>query len=79
MQLVIFDHCINGVGYAGDFGEVAEGKTLAARTTNQVVCRVLVGIGGGKTGSMGNFEDRVDSQTRMRIDVGADTIDELLR
>ena len=79
MQLVVFDHCINGVGYAGDFGKVAKGKTFAAGTTNQVVCRVLVCVGGGQTSHTGNLEDGVDSQTRMRIDVGADAIDELLR
>ena len=46
VKLIKGNGSFDGVGKGGDFGEIASGQAVAGRTSNEVVCWMLIGVGG---------------------------------
>lgn len=64
--------------YSSNLREVADSKTRTARTTDKVVSWMLVGISSLVACTVDNFKDCIDSESLMRVDVSALSVDLVL-
>ena len=79
VKFVIGNCRIDFSGYGVDLGKVTDSQTLTRRPTNDVICRVFIGVCCLLATSLDNFKDRVYTEATMGVYFLTFAIDEFLR
>ena len=79
VEFVVRDCRIDFSGYSGDLGKVADSQTLTRRPTNDVICRVFIGVCSLLATGLDDFKDRVYTEATMGVYFLTFAIDDFLR
>ena len=79
VEFVVGNCSVDFRGYSVDLRKVTDGQTLARRTTNNVICRVFIGVGSLLATGLNKFKDRVYTEATMRVYFLTCAVDSFLR
>ena len=79
VKSVIGNCRIDFSGYSVDLGKVTDSQTLTRRPTNDVICRVFIGVCSLLATGLDNFKDRVYTEAAMGVYFLTFAIDDFLR
>ena len=79
VEFVVGNCRVDFGGYSVDLRKVTNGQTLTRRATNNVICRVFIGVGRLLATGLDNFKDRVYTKATMGIYLLTFAIDNFLR
>ena len=78
VELVVSDRCVYCVCYRLDLGKVTDCETLAGRTTDDVVSRVFICVGGLLAACFNNFPYCVYAEAHVWVDLLTFAVDNRL-
>lgn len=67
VEFVVGNCRVDFSGYSVDLRKVTDGQTLSRRTTNNVICRVFIGVGSLLATGLDKFKDRVYTEATMGV------------
>lgn len=79
VEFVVCNCRVDFGGYSVDLRKVTNRQTLTRRTTNNVICRVFIGVGSLPAAGLDKFKDRVYTEATMGVYFLTFAVNNLLR